>query len=207
MENQNHATPPFFKKSTRWRWALAWWRLWNFIGRHTKFHSFLHPNEHTKRIFWYQVKRFDWRPLKIGIFGLSKSIFNVKTQKNLSNEVGARSYKNTGRSNAAWVRVKKRFTGIRPVEGYWRFHRPPGWQESSIPFHSRTKACEPFHYANPGCVGSPGVFITPGTYFIVVITSDCHTEGPWFDPGWPLIFLLQPCLAAKKVQNSPFSWG
>ena len=38
--------------------------------------------------------------------------------------------------------------------------------ESSIPFHSRPKACEPFLYANPGCVGSPGVFITPGTYFI-----------------------------------------
>ena len=38
-------------------------------------------------------------------------------------EVGARSYKNTGRSNAAWVRVKKRFAGLRTaVEGYARFH-------------------------------------------------------------------------------------
>ena len=64
--------------------SLAWWRLWNFIGRHTEFHSFLHPNEHTKRFFWYQVKRFDWRPLKIGIFEFSKSIFNVKTRINLS---------------------------------------------------------------------------------------------------------------------------
>ena len=35
------------------------------------------------------------------------------------NEVGAQSYKNTGRSNAAWVRVKKWFAGLRPaLEGY-----------------------------------------------------------------------------------------
>ena len=50
----------------------------------------------------------------------------------------------------------------------------PGWQpqhravESSIPFHSRPKARKPFLYANTGCVGFPGVFITPGTYFIIL---------------------------------------
>ena len=89
-------------------------------------------------------------------------LMNVSTEWLNLNEVGARSYEYTGRSNAAWVRVKKRFTGIWPVEGYWRFHRPLGWHESSIPFHSRTKACEPFHYANPGCVGSPGCIHNSG---------------------------------------------
>ena len=64
--------------------ALAWWRLRNFIGRHMKFNSFLHPNEQAQRIFWCFVKRFDWKPSKIGIFWYSKSIFNVKTQLNLS---------------------------------------------------------------------------------------------------------------------------
>ena len=40
-------------------------------------------------------------------------------------EVGARSYKYTGKSNAAWVRVTKWFAGLRPaVEGYGRFHCP-----------------------------------------------------------------------------------
>ena len=81
-------------------------------------------------------------------------------------EVGARSYKYTGRSNAAWVCVMKWFTGFCPtVEGYGRFLSSWRAMESSIPFH-RPNACEPFLYANPGCVGSPGVFITPGTYFI-----------------------------------------
>ena len=81
-------------------------------------------------------------------------------------EVGARSYKYTGRSNAAWVCVMKWFTGFCPiVEGYGRFLSSWRAMESPIPFH-RLNACEPFLYANPGCVGSPGVFITPGTYFI-----------------------------------------
>ena len=38
-------------------------------------------------------------------------------------------------------------------------------------FHGRPKAWKPFLYANPGCVGSPGVFITPGTYFIGSVRS------------------------------------
>ena len=81
-------------------------------------------------------------------------------------EVGARSSKHTGRSNAAWVCVMKWFTGFCPtVEGYGRFLSSWRAMESSIPFH-RPNACEPFLYANPGCVGSPGVFITPGTYFM-----------------------------------------
>ena len=42
-----------------------------------------------------------------------------KQTNNLHHEVGTRSYKNTGRSNAAWVRIKKWFAGLRPaVEGY-----------------------------------------------------------------------------------------
>ena len=46
----------------------------------------------------------------------------------IHNEVGTRSYKYTGRSNAAWVRIKKRFTDLLPgVEGFGRFPRPPGW--------------------------------------------------------------------------------
>ena len=68
-----------------------------------------------------------------------------------------------------------------PLEGFpWAEapgHRPQGMSYMlqffslngiSIPFQSRPKACKPFLYANPGCVGSPGVFITPGTYFIRV---------------------------------------
>ena len=79
-------------------------------------------------------------------------------------EVGAWSWssKYTGRSNAAWVCVMKWFTAFCPtVEGYGRFLSSWRAMESSIPFH-RPNACEPFLYANPGCVGSPGVFITPG---------------------------------------------
>ena len=66
-----------------------------------------------------------------------------------------------------------------PLEGFpWAEapgHRPQGMSYMlqffslngiSIPFQSRPKACKPFLYANPGCVGSPGVFITPGTYFM-----------------------------------------
>ena len=94
----------------------------------------------------------------------------------LPNEVGAWSYKYNGRSNAAWVCVMKWFTGFCPtVEGYGRFLSSWRAMESSIPFH-RPNACEPFHYANPGCVGSPGVFITPGTYFKV----SPATEGGYF---------------------------
>ena len=116
------------------------------------------------------------------------------------NEVGARNYKYTGRSNAAWVCVMKWFTGFCPtVEGYGRFLSSWRAMESSIPFH-RPNACEPFLYANPGCVGSPGVFITPGTYFMPNGTSICQmgpvfaeqdryfTKGPVFatwDPSMP----------------------
>ena len=46
--------------------TLVWWRLWNFIGRHMKFYTFLHPNEHAQRIFRYFEKWFDAEPSKIG---------------------------------------------------------------------------------------------------------------------------------------------
>ena len=60
------------------------------------------------------------------------------------NEVGARSYKYTGRSNAALVCIMKWFTGFCPtVEGYGRFLSSWRVMEFSIPFH-RPNACEPF---------------------------------------------------------------
>ena len=42
------------------------------------------------------------------------------------NEVGARSYEYTGRSNAAWVRVKKQFPGLWPAVKEHEFHHSPG---------------------------------------------------------------------------------
>ena len=41
-------------------------------------------------------------------------------------EVGARSYEYTGRSNAAWVRVKKQFPGLWPAVKEHEFHHSPG---------------------------------------------------------------------------------
>ena len=58
-------------------------RLWNFIVFQVKFNRFLHPNEHTQKIFYDLVRRFGAVPSKIGHFQSSESIFEAKYQLNL----------------------------------------------------------------------------------------------------------------------------
>ena len=43
---------------------LMWWQSWNFKGRQVKFNWFLHPIEHTERIFWYLLRSFEGGPQK-----------------------------------------------------------------------------------------------------------------------------------------------
>ena len=59
-------------------WSVVWWRLWNFSWNQMKFNTFLYPNKHPWRIFWYLVIQFDCEPSKIGHFQSSKSIFKAK---------------------------------------------------------------------------------------------------------------------------------
>ena len=59
-------------------YQVVWWRLWNFSWDQMKFNTFLYPNKHTQRIFWYLVTWFDCEPSKIGHFQSSKSNFKAK---------------------------------------------------------------------------------------------------------------------------------
>ena len=45
-----------------------------------KFNSFLHPNTHSERIYFYLVRQFDDNPSKIGHFQISKSILGAKCE-------------------------------------------------------------------------------------------------------------------------------
>ena len=44
--------------------TIMWWQSWNFKGRQVKFNWFLHPIEHTERIFWYLLRSFEGGPQK-----------------------------------------------------------------------------------------------------------------------------------------------
>ena len=55
-----------FKWGTVWPCTsrVMWWQSWNFKGKQVKFNRFLHPIEHTERIFWYLLRSFEGGPQK-----------------------------------------------------------------------------------------------------------------------------------------------
>ena len=54
------------------------WQLWKINGFQVEFNRYLHPNEHTERIFQHLVGQLESEPSKIGHLQISKSISGAK---------------------------------------------------------------------------------------------------------------------------------